>query len=123
MNAIDMVIAFYRLCYAFGLLFMYCEMGEQISGAFGEIEDEMYEMDWHLYPIKTQKIMLIILINAQQPVEFMGFGNFPANRETMQRVNSTQIIGFSHKINNKLLIYLQVENAGFSYFMIVREFL
>ena len=73
-------------------------MGGRINRAFGEIEDEMYQMDWHLFPMKLQKMVPIILINAQQPVEFMGFGNFPANRETMKRVNKIQIIGFSNKI-------------------------
>ena len=72
-------------------------MGEQICSAFGEIEDEIIELDWYLFPMKAQKILLIFLINAQQPVEFMGFGNFPASRENMQKVNKIQIIGCSHK--------------------------
>lgn len=61
-------------------------MGEQMSGNFADIEDEMKQMDWHLFSIKTQRTMLILLTATQQPVEFMGFGNLPAIRYTMQRV-------------------------------------
>lgn len=81
-----MIVACIRLWYAFGQLVLICEMAEEISSAFGEIEDEMNEMDWHLFSIRTQKKMLFTLMNAQQPVKFTGFGNLPANRETMKRV-------------------------------------
>lgn len=89
-----MVVVCLRLLYAFGVLFIFCEMGEQISSTFGEVEDEMYRMDWHLFPIKTQKMMLIVVVNAQQPVKIMGFGNIPAIRPTMKTVKLIDFFDF-----------------------------
>lgn len=87
MNANDIGFICIKIWFTFGLLFGYCEMGGQISSAFGEIEKEMYEMDWLFFPMKMQKMMLMVLRNAQQTTAFLGYGNFPANRETMKRVN------------------------------------
>lgn len=54
-------------------------MGEQISCSFDNIEDELNEMDWDLFPIENQRMILFILAVTQQPIEFMAYGNFPAN--------------------------------------------
>lgn len=62
-------------------------MGERISGSFGEIENVVNEMDWHLFPIQTQRLMLMLLMGTQRPVTFMGYGNFPAKRITMKSVS------------------------------------
>lgn len=62
-------------------------MGERISDSFGEIEDVVNEMDWHLFPIQTQRLMLMLLMGTQQSVTLMGYGNFPANRITMKSVS------------------------------------
>lgn len=80
-------MAYARILYAFSNIFAYCEMGERISGSFGEIENLVNEMDWHLFPIQTQRLMLMLLMGTQRSVKFMGYGNFPANRITMKSVS------------------------------------
>lgn len=80
-------MAYARILYAFSNIFAYCEMGERISGSFGEIENLVNEMDWHLFPIQTQRLMLMLLMGTQRSVKFMGYGNFPANRIMVKSVS------------------------------------
>lgn len=87
-----MFLAVSRLTHAFGLMFVYCDMGEQVTAEFGKIDDAIYQMDWHLFPIKTQRMILFIFMVAQQPVKFNGFGNFPATRETMKKVTQFEML-------------------------------
>lgn len=73
-------------------------MGERMSGNFAEIEDEMKQMDWHLFPIKTQRMMITLLTATQRPVKLMGFGNLPATRITMKQVEILSIFFRKHYI-------------------------
>lgn len=92
----ELYISLTRTAYAFSLLFTYCEMGERMSGNFAAIEDEMKQMDWHLFPIKTQRMMIILLTATQQPVKLKGFGNLPATRITMKQVKILSIFFRKH---------------------------
>lgn len=83
----EVYMASSRLTYAFGIMFTYCEMGEQISNHFDEIENGFYQLDWHLLPIEIQRMMVMILMVTKQPMQFVGFGNFTASRITMRAVN------------------------------------
>lgn len=68
-----------RLSHAFISLIAYCEVSKQISCSFDNIEDALNEMDWHLFAIENQRMILMILAVTQQPIEFLAYGNFPAN--------------------------------------------
>lgn len=68
------------------LMSAYCEMGQQVTNSFGKIENTLTQMDWHLFPIETQRMMPMLLMVAQQPLEFMGYGNFSATRDIMKKV-------------------------------------
>lgn len=81
--------------YAFGLLFSYCEFGEQVSSAFELLYDDIYYFDWHLFPLDLQLTWNIMLFSAQQPVQLVGFGNIACNRESFKRVSLEKLQFFN----------------------------
>ena len=75
---------------AFGTVLAICECSQYVSNAFEEIDDEIETFDWYLYSHKLQRMLPIILMAAQQPVELNYFGSFSAVRETFKKVSLIQ---------------------------------
>lgn len=64
------------------LLFTSCELAGRMSNEFDDINDIVDQFDWHLFPLETQRILPIIMANAQQPFGFKCFGSYLCNRDT-----------------------------------------
>lgn len=75
-----------KTSFAFGLIGMFCELCERIGDGFEEISDAVHNLDWYLYPLEVQRMLPIILHNAQQPVVLEAFGNVPFTRDTFKKV-------------------------------------
>lgn len=80
------VVVMSKSTFSFGLVFLYCEMGQQIAVHFDKVDETILEMDWYLFPIKTQRMLPTILMVTQEPVQLQGFGNVPATRATFKGV-------------------------------------
>lgn len=52
-------------------------MGEQISCSFDNIEDELNEMDWDLFPIENQRMILFILAVTDNQSSLWHMETFP----------------------------------------------
>lgn len=86
-----MLVTISYTCYAFGLVFTVCELGERASGAFVEIYGKIEEFKWYLLPNRIQQMMPIILILAQQPVSYECFASILCNRTSFEGVSLNQI--------------------------------
>lgn len=75
------------VCYAFGTLFVACELGQRASNAFDEINDVIGQFDWYLFPDELKKILPIIMQFAQRPVDVEFFGSISCSREVFKRVS------------------------------------
>lgn len=75
-----------ELVYVFCLHFFYCEFGNQLESKFDEINEALYESDWTSYPAEVQRMMPVILLVSQQPVQLFAYGNYPCSRETFKKV-------------------------------------
>lgn len=106
--------------YSFVMIFWYCEYGERICSRFDEINDVIHQTDWYLLPVKMQKMIPTILIAAQRPVLLMGFGNVACTRENYKKVKFISVPNI--KLVFMAILFFQIVNGGFSYFMIFREF-
>lgn len=73
--------------WAFTMVFFCSEIGQRIGNAYDEIDDEIYQLDWYLLPIKIQQIFPTIMINTQQPVYLKCFGSATCSRETFKKVS------------------------------------
>lgn len=72
--------------WSFALIYAFSEMGEMVTIQFNDFEMELGQCNWHLFPLKLQRIYLIILANAEQSITVHGFGNIVCVRESMKRV-------------------------------------
>lgn len=77
-------------CYAFGIVFMICESGQQISNFFGEIDDVIAQTNWYLFSDEMKLLLPTIIINSQQPVVLQCIGTMTCNREAFKQVRSSE---------------------------------
>lgn len=76
----------YGFC-GFGLVFSTCEIGQRFTKAFDEIDREIEQLDWYLFPIEIQRILPTIIINAQEPIVIECFGIISCNRDQFKKVS------------------------------------
>lgn len=81
------------------LVFSACEFGQRFSNAFDSFDDELGQFDWYLQPIGIQRMLPMIIVNAQQPMLVQCYGNVPCGRETFKKVKQTHEM---HKTNRLL---------------------
>lgn len=113
---LTIIVAIVELFAATILLFASCELCGRISTGFDDINDMVDEFDWYLFPIRMKKALLILMINAQKPVEYRCFGSTVCNRETFKKVSHQK-----HNIlwNLKLIILISYFFIGFQLFILV----
>ena len=87
LNFIAFVRIFFMLLWSFIFQILVCELGERVNINFELFNNVLNQCDWHLFSIEMQRMYVIIMMNAQQPIIVQGFGNFPCNRETFKRVS------------------------------------
>lgn len=93
MNSFVLVgLAIFQIGWSAGLALIPCELGERLTGAFGGICDEIENFNWYAFPIKVQRMLPVILIDAQEPVVLKCFGSISCVRDVFKRVSKMQII-------------------------------
>lgn len=109
-NQINSVMLFQSvLCgfWAIILVFTTCECGQRFSDAFKSFNGVLSQIDWYLLPISAQRILPMIIINAQQPMDVRCYGNVPCGRATFKKVMRAQNIYASKRIRpNNNIIFL-----------------
>lgn len=78
--------------YAFGGLFIACELGQRFTLAFDECSEMVDQFDWHLFPTEILRMMPLIFKFTQQPFEIICFGSNAADRDTFKSVSMEQIL-------------------------------
>lgn len=68
-------------------MFLLCEYGQMVSTRFEEVDEKIYQSDWHLFPRQIQRMLPTIINNTQQPVIITGFANVEYTRETFDSVS------------------------------------
>lgn len=85
------------LFWAFAVVFVFCEFGEQVSNQYEYFNDELCECDWYLLPVEMQRILSIVMMNSQQPIFIQGYANTLCIRYTFKTVtwiNSISLFEF-----------------------------
>lgn len=75
--------AFYALC----IVFIACELCERLTIAYAELEYKIEQFEWYAFPIKAQRLLPILMLNAQQPITLQCFGGISTNREAFKKVH------------------------------------
>lgn len=120
MDLVALFTAFVYVCIAFGIVLVVCELCQRACDHFNDIDLMVMQWNWYLLPDDIQRLLPLILIVMQQPVELECFGRISCNRETSSRVNMKSYI-YLNLINGNN--YFQVVSKGFSVFTVLRQFM
>lgn len=82
-----LLMTVFMVCYAFGVVFVACEVGQRISNEFSEINDVIERFDWYLFPDELKKILPIVMNLAQRPVCIDFFGSIACSRDVFKKVS------------------------------------
>lgn len=91
-------------------IFVHCEAGERVTDRFYIFHHEICHLDWYIFPMKTQKMLLIILSSTQQPAVIQGYANTQCTRDAFKSVN------ISKKFFKKILFVYVLMFAHISHF-------
>lgn len=72
--------------WSFIMIYVYCEMGQNVTDQLDNHEYELGQSNWYLFPIELQRIHSIVLAIAQHPTTINGYGNIVCSREAMKLV-------------------------------------
>lgn len=86
--------------YSFGIMLTVCELCQRINQAFAECSYVVDQLHWYLFPTKIQRMLPMILIFTQQPIEIKCFGSVACDRATFKSVSK------EWSISNDLLLDL-----------------
>lgn len=78
-------VVFYGF-WAINVVLIACELGQRISNSFETIENRINLLAWYSLPIEVQRILPIIMINAQQPAIVAFFGSIACSRLQFKKV-------------------------------------
>lgn len=76
-----------EMIWSFAFVFVLCEFGQNVSNAFIEIDDEIGQVDWYLFSMHTQKLLIILMIVTQKPVGLNVYGDIWCDREDFKKVS------------------------------------
>lgn len=83
------------------------------------VADSAYSCNWQEFHHREwRRALVLIIARAQKPVQFSANGFVDVNTRTFTKVKMET---FEHFANNDTLLSLQILNASFSYFMILRQ--
>lgn len=68
------------------LLLTSCELSGRVSTEFDDINDMINQLDWYRLSLGQQRLLLIIMNNAQRELGIQCFGSILCNRETFKKV-------------------------------------
>lgn len=86
MITFDLILLVFLIFWSLVIMFITCMFGERLTIAFEQFSDALYQSDWHSFPIQMQQILLILMVNAQQPVRLTGFANTLCALESFNKV-------------------------------------
>lgn len=110
--------------YAFGLIFITCELGQRLSDAFEEINNQIGKFNWYWFPNNLKAILPHIIMVSQQPVDLGCFGSITCSRNSFKKVSFfKEIIKIWWEFDLHYCNFtFQVVNSAFSYFTVLRKF-
>lgn len=87
-NPADLVMPLNFSFWAFTVLYFYCNFGEMLSQESQVFNDELWQCNWYLLPIKVQRMLVMFMIDTEQPMSIHGYGNIECSRNTFRKVDA-----------------------------------
>lgn len=67
-------------------LVVLCFWSDEVTFKFGLINGKICECSWYKFPMKTQRLLPVLLMNVQKPVYIEGYMNVRCTRESVKIV-------------------------------------
>lgn len=91
MDLMALIVLLYELTTSIFFIFILCEFGERVAGAFNGINNVLDQFDFYLFSIETQKMLLTIISLSQEPaVVFHASENISATRKFFKKVSQIE---------------------------------
>lgn len=88
-NIVDILRMIVYLLFITIYIVFLCMFGDNVTSSFDEINKTIFQCAWNGFPMETQKLLQIILINASNEVYIHGHMNTKCTREVLKKVNGT----------------------------------
>lgn len=78
------------ICYAifaFGFIFVICELSQRGTDAINDFDYLVGQIDWYLYSNKMKKMLPMIMNLVGKQVKIKCFGNIACDRESFKNVS------------------------------------
>lgn len=70
----------------FLIIFLVCECGQIVTIQFDIFNDLLNQCNWYYLPIELQRMLVVVLVGAQYPTQFQGYGNVECTRDSFKKV-------------------------------------
>lgn len=83
------LLLLYLVSWPLATTYIACEIGEQLNTEFSNICELIDQLKWYLFPINVQKILPLIIISVQTPIDLECFGSISCSREVFNCVSQS----------------------------------
>lgn len=88
MHLTEILNIFVMLFWASVQIFIFCELGENLTERFNRIPIIIYDSEWYNFPKDVRRALPTVMIAAQQPMVLQGFANLKCTRESFKKVTT-----------------------------------
>lgn len=74
--------------WSFAFVFFYSELGERVTLQFNVFYELLCQGKWYLFSIDVQKMLIIFMMDAEQPAIIQGYANVQCTRDSFKNVRS-----------------------------------
>lgn len=99
------------------IMFLYCYFGEMATESYENFANSLYEGRWQDLKPELQKYIIVMIANAQRPLEYHGFNVAVLSLETFAKVDISICTVLFVDFHPFLFLLLQLIKAVFSYYM------
>lgn len=85
-NLIVLLESLFYGFWALTLIFAVCECCQRYVNTFSDINDTFVQLRWYLYPIEIRRLLILMILNAQYPIDIAFFGSMTCCREQFRKV-------------------------------------
>ena len=82
----DTITTLVEVTWSFFAVFLYCEFGRMVTSRFDKFHDKLQQCNWYSFSTEMQRLYLMFMMNAQQPVMIKGYANILCTRDTYKKV-------------------------------------
>lgn len=124
-NAAEMIVPLIQLFWSFALILFFCEFGAMVTGEFVAFNERLHQCNWYFFPIEVQRIFLIFMLDAQEPMLICGYGNITCTRDSFKNVIIVWDFFLQMSVVSvSIFLYIslfQTVHTGFSHFLLLSK--